>query len=275
MENAQNALFKAVYRLLKPLVRLLLRNGVPYGALADLVKKAYVDVAFEDFGVPGRKASDSRVATITGLTRKDVSRVKEITDVYEEVDIQKYHRAGRVVYGWVHDARYHTAGGDCAALPLDGADVSFAQLVKTYSGDVPTRAILDELLQAGVVERTGDEKILLLKRAYIPATSETEKLRILGTDVSGLIETIDRNIYQKGKAPFFQRKVFYDNLPAEYIPELQAMINEKAQELLEKVDKDMASHDRDVNPIAGGSGRKAVGIGIYYFEDKDFEEKSS
>lgn len=272
--SAQNALFKAVYRLLKPLVRLLLRNGVPYGALADLVKKAYVDVAFEEFGVPGRKASDSRVATITGLTRKDVSRVKDITDVYEEVDIQKYHRAGRVVYGWVHDQTYHAASGDCAELVLDGADVSFAGLVKAYSGDVPTRAILDELLQAGVVDRTDDGKIRLLKRAYIPATSEVEKLRILGTDVSGLIETIDRNIYQKDQNPFFQRKVFYDNLPVEYMPQLQAMIATQAQELLEKIDQDMAAHDRDVNSKAEGTGRKAAGIGIYYFEDKDFEEQS-
>jgi len=49
------ALSAAVLTLLQPLVRILLRNGIAYGAFAELAKKVYVDVAFRDHGLPGKK----------------------------------------------------------------------------------------------------------------------------------------------------------------------------------------------------------------------------
>ncbi|WP_455367096.1 DUF6502 family protein, partial [Kaarinaea lacus] len=42
--KSQEALCTAVFKLLRPLCRLLLRNGVPYGAFTDIAKRAYVDV---------------------------------------------------------------------------------------------------------------------------------------------------------------------------------------------------------------------------------------
>jgi len=269
----QQALFKAILRLFKPLVRLLLRNGIPFGVFAEIARQAYVEVAFKEFGVPGRKASDSRVATITGLTRKEVSRLKNLEEQSEKVSVAKYHRAARVVYGWVHDSKYAAGPEESAPLPFEGGPISFSSLVKEYSGDVPPRAVLDELLQVGVVAKQADDTLKLLVRAYIPHASEGEKLKILGTDVAGLVATIDHNIYDSKKAPFFQRKVFYDNLPEEYIPELRELVRKHGQSLLEKMDERMAPNDRDVNPARGGTGRKAAGIGIYYFEDDDAVEK--
>ena len=49
--SQQQALFAAILKLLRPLVRILLRNGVPYGAFADIAKRVYVDVAAQEFGV--------------------------------------------------------------------------------------------------------------------------------------------------------------------------------------------------------------------------------
>jgi len=39
----------AVLRLLRPLVRILLRNGVSYSTFADFVKWVYVDVAGKEY----------------------------------------------------------------------------------------------------------------------------------------------------------------------------------------------------------------------------------
>ena len=89
-----------------------------------------------------------------------------------------------------------------------------------------------------------------------------------------MINTMDRNIYQTELTPFFQRKVYYDNLPDECILELQEMIAENSQILLEQVDQSMAVHDRDVNPLVKGTGKRAIGISIYYFEDKPLQENS-
>jgi hypothetical protein len=76
------------------------------------------------------------------------------------------------------------------------------------------------------------------------------------------------NTLQLKQVPrFFQRKVYYDNLPTEALPELQILLNERGQALLEFIDQWMAAHDRDINPKVTGTGRRAAGIGLYYFED--------
>jgi hypothetical protein len=272
-DQPQQALYQAVFKLIRPLVRILLRNGIPYAAFADLAKRAYVDVADKDFGVAGRKQTNSRIATITGLSRKEVQRLKIIEDSENSTLTERYNRAARVVFGWVHDKKYSDSNGGTASLAFDGVGITFSSLVKDYSGDVPPRAILDELLQVGVVQRQEDGQIRLLSRAYIPTKSETAKLRILGTDVYGLISTIDNNIHSLRDKPFFQRKVFYDNLPVEAAEELQELIADRGQKFLEFLDEWISAHDRDVNPSMQGTGRKAAGIGVYYFEDEEFEEK--
>ena len=270
--NPHQALLKAVVKLLRPLVRILLRHGVPYGAFTDLAKRAYVDVAYKEFGVSGKKQTNSRVATITGLSRKEIQRLLAMSEVDDSDMVVRYNRAARVVYGWVHDEAYTDSRGDVAVLPLEGQAPSFASLVKAHSGDVPPRAILDELLRVGVAAMEGDERVRLLSRAYIPRTGEAEKLVLLGRDVAGLISTMDRNIHGVDAKPLFQRKVFYDNLPEEALVELQSSIGNKCQPLLEEFDQWMAARDRDVNPAVTGTGKRAAGIGIYYFEE-GFEEE--
>jgi len=270
-KTQQEALYLALYQLLTPLIRILLRHGMPYGALAELIRKVYVQVADQDFGVPGKKQTNSRISTITGLSRKEVQRLKGLPEDNAE-NLQRYNRAARVITGWVRDPAFHDSNGQPAPLPVEGNSTSFANLVKSFSGDVPTRAILDELLQVGVVE-LNDGMVHLLARAYIPKTGETEKLTILGNDVAGLITTIDHNIQSNGKDPYFQRKVYYDNLPEEAIADLRALIADQAQVFLENMDKWMAAHDRDANPAVEGHGRKAAGIGVYFFQNEVDEDK--
>ncbi len=268
----QQVLYKAVHKLLRPLVRILLRNGIAFNAFADIAKQVYVEVADKDFAVQGKKQTNSRISTITGLTRKEVQRLKDLTPDQSEADIDYHNRAARVVYGWVHDNRFSDTTGSPANLPFDGDGPSFSQLVRAHSGDMPPRAVLDELIRVGVVAKLDDNHYSLLARAYIPSAGTLEKLHILGTDVYGLLETLDRNIHFTDKEPYFQRKVFYDNLPVEAIAGIRALISEDGQALLEKANQHMAQLDRDMNPESQGSGRRAAGIGIYYFEDEDFKE---
>ena len=269
-----NILNTAILKVLKPLVRIMLRNNIPFGAFSDLARRAYVEVATDDFKVEGRKQSNSRISTITGLSRKEVKRLQDLEEENDDELIQKYNRAARVVYGWVHDSQYQLESEASKPLCFDGEDLSFSGLVKTYSGDVPPRAVLDELCRVGVVEVGDDAMIYLLSRAYIPKDGVNEKIHYLGTDVSGLINTMDRNIYQTDVSPFFQRKVYYDNLPDDVVEEIKQMVSKNGQKLLEQMDKKMALHDRDSNPVVKGEGRNAIGVGVYYFENEEIKEKS-
>jgi Family of unknown function (DUF6502) len=260
------ALSGAVTTLLRPLVRLLLRNGIPYRTFADLAKRVYVDVATEEFCIPGRMQSKSRVSVITGLSRKEVLRVKRLPASTDLGAMERYNRAARVISGWVRDLDFHDKPGRPMDLAFDGESVSFRRLVDIYSGDATARAVLDELLRVGIVERTENGKIRLLARSYIPKTGDVDKIAILGVDTSDLVGTIDHNLCQP-EAPFFQRKVCYDNLPEDVIPELKALAADQAQALLENLDRWMSGRDRDVNPQLHGKGRVRAGVGIYYFQE--------
>jgi hypothetical protein len=240
---------------------------VSYSTFADYAKWVYVDVASQEFGIEGRKQTTSRVSVITGLSRKEVMRVRKLPKPDDSASTERYNRAARVIAAWRRDRNFLDAKGRPAPLPMTGPRVSFSELVKRFSGDVPVRATLDELIRVGAVERLEDGRINLLTRSYIPASSDADKLHILGTDVTHLISTIDHNLKSDPTGPFFQRKVAYDNLPDEVLPVFRKLSAKRAQALLESLDRWLAQHDRDITPTVKGTGRNRAGIGIYYFEE--------
>lgn len=270
----QKPLFAAILRLLRPLVRILLSRGVSYGTFADLTKWIYVDVARKEFGIKGRKQSTSRVSVVTGLSRKEVMRVRQLPRPDDRESIEKYNRAARVIAAWLRESDFQDAEGEPASLPIAGPGATFSELVKRFSGDVPVRAILDELIRVGAVERLEDGRICLLTRAYIPESSDADKLHILGTDAGHLISTIGHNLKPDSIGPLFQRKVAYDNLPDEVLPAFRKLSAKRAQNLLEKLDQWLAQRDRDVNPTVEGTGRNRAGVGVYYFEEPYSDEEN-
>lgn len=266
-QGINTAIQAAVARLLKPLVRLMLRNGVSYGVFADIAKRVYVDVAMQEFTIPGRKPTISRASVITGLTRKEVQRVANLPAAGDAQVQERYNRAVRVITGWTRDAAYLDAQGRPADLPMEGTG-SFTELVRAYSGDMPVRAVLDELERVGAVQREASGAVRLVEPAYIPGGDPEDKLGILGTDVHDLIATIDHNLTQPADRSRFQLKVAYDNLPREALARFQVSSSEQAFALLKALDRELAQLDRDTNPASAGTGRMRAGLSIYYFEDE-------
>jgi len=265
------ALAAAIERALRPLFRILLRNHMSFKAFLDIAKHTYVEVAADEFGIPGKKQSVSRVALLSGLTRKEVQRLLDAPLANDVEAGERYNRAARVVAGWVRDKDYSDAHGNPKVLSLQDGDTqesgSFAELVRRFSGDIPFRAVLDELLRVGVVEMLDDKHIRLKTRAYVPESGDADKLNILGTDVADLVSTIDHNLQHGAADPFFQRKVMYDNVPVEALQEFRLLSGSQAQALLEQLDKWLSQHDRDTHPGTQGTGQVRTGIGIYYFEE--------
>ena len=144
-------------------------------------------------------------------------------------------------------------GKATSPLRMEAKAASFAKLVKRYSGDMPARAMLDELLRAGAVKQLKDGRICLLSRGYVPQKGSAEKLTILGSDTADLITTIDHNLYEKPAKPRIQRKVMDDNVPVEPAREFQILSAAQSQELLE-------APDRRLPPRASQSCLKGVSV---------------
>lgn len=258
-------LLKATARLLRPLIKLLLRHGVSYIAFSELSKQLFFEVAKTEFAIPGKKQTSSRISTMTGLSRKECARLDALPPPDESLDTSGINRAARVISGWTRDKEFQTPQGDPGDLPFDGEARSFSALVKRYSGDITARTIADELTRVGAINVTTEGLIHLNTRAYVANASDVQKLTILGTDVSDLITTIDHNLTTP-ESPHLQRKVAYNYIPLDALPDLNRELTDIAQASLEKMDNVLACKAVNKKNVKKGAKYARAGIGIYYFE---------
>lgn len=262
--DTQQLIAESLRKILQPLIRILLRNGVTYRAFTEAAKAVYIEVASEEFGIPGRKQTDSRISVITGLSRKEVKRVKSLPVSDEVANLARYNRASRVISGWTQDKDFMDAQGNPLDLPLDDSATSFGELVRRYSGDAPPRAVLDELEQVGAVQRMENGTLCLLTRGYIPQTDSPERLGIFGMMVSDLLHSSNHNLLDPIGQPYFQRVVANERIPVRMTGDFQQVTRRYCQQFLEKLDHWLAENEAPESDHSDEMRR--VGVGIYYFE---------
>jgi uncharacterized protein DUF6502 len=265
MKQINEILHGAITRILQPLARILLRHNISFLTFSDLAKQVFIEVAEKEFPPPGRKQSVSRIAMLTGLSRKEVLRVKRVPHTTDGEAVAQLERSTRVINGWTRDRRFLGESGTPLALDFDGQDPSFSSLVRLHSGDIPPRAVLDELLRVGLVELTLDGRIRLISTVYVPRTGIREKLIIMGVETFDLLNTLDHNIHLEDGDSYFQRKVCYYRFPARHLPELKKLTSQKSQALLEEINAWMAEHD-DADQTEPNEAVRRAGMSIYYFE---------
>jgi hypothetical protein len=275
--KTQDEIFKALQtalrQIFKALARIVLRFGLSYEQFDELAKQAFVEVAEQDFTLPGRKQTDSRIAVVTGLSRKEVKRLRSLeADSDPLTTPAQYNRAARVLNGWLQNKSYLDEGGAPLVLPVEGKSISFTGLVREYGGDIPVRAVLDELVRIGAVAHQKDEHVRVLQQAYVSTNNMADKLTILGTDVTLLIETINHNLNIPEKNTL-QLKVSYNNLPSEALPMLHKIAAEDGQAFLQQLNRWFMLKDRDANPESTGTGRHYAGVGVYFFS-QDISDKT-
>ncbi len=266
--DLKRTLHAAVLRLLRPLVRLLLHHSVPYETFADLARWVYVDVAEKDFALPNKKQTASRISVITGLNRKEVARLQAMTVEDNAGAIESFNRAEKVVTAWRHEYPKADSPSHAASLPLEGKR-SFATLVKRYSGDMPVRAVLDELLRVGVVRKLADDKIELVSGGTIVPDAENRQtlLANFGQDASDFVASFSHNVLASSGQKFFQRKAWFDNIPIEALAVSRELAKQHGQAALENFADQLSRFDRDVTPNSEGTGRARAVLGVYYFEE--------
>ncbi len=261
-----NILLTSASLILRPLIRILLRYGISYTAFSELAMRIYFDVAKSDFVIPGKKQTTSRISTMTGLSRRVVARMEARPEQKDTLDTTTINRAARVISGWVRDTDFHNLEGGPTDLPLEGDICSFSELVKRYSGDITVRTISDELTRIGAISVTPSGLLHLNTHAYVVSDSDRDKLTLLGMDVSSLISTIEHNIIHP-EQPYFQRKVAYNYIPGEILPEIKDRLASIAQESLESMDDVLASKAINKDDKQDDHSYIRTGFGIYFFKE--------
>lgn len=264
--ETSSILYAVIFQILRPLVRILHRKGIAYREFSQIARQVYVETAESSLIEAGEKATTSRIAITTGLTRKDVAQLRQSEADNDMLGVQ-YNRGIRVISGWMGDSDFQDCKKEPAELVLNGDKNSFENLVRRYSGDIPYRAMLKELQQNNLVDITDDGKVVLVTNAYIPKGDESEKLSILGQDVGLLISTIDHNLQPpRDQQPYFQRKVSYDDIPRESVEQFRKMVNTDGMDMLIKFNDWLAGQGQPVETDANDVETVTIGVGVYYFE---------
>lgn len=207
--------------LLEPLALLALERGVRLTALIDSLKLALVRAASTlpaegGEGGPRREGanrSDSRLAVMTGVHRKDLRRIRMTGSTARSKSLSV---VGEVFARWRSSPRFVTRRGEPRVLlrQADGGDrPSFEELVQTVTRDVHPRPVLDEMLRLGMVESDGRaaDRLRLLQGAYVPVADQAEQMRLARDNLADHVASIVANLQGAG-GRFLEQSVYSDEL---------------------------------------------------------------
>lgn len=188
VETLRQTVVSACYRLMLSIVRLLVALGVSHREFSEISKRAYVQVvAFEGQARgrrKGRPLNTSRVAVVTGLTRKDVRRIKDILGSGDPLGNLRLGAADTILHGWSQDAEFRDSDGLPRVLSIDNGEISFHGLVRRFGGDLPPGAILKEMLRVGAVERVDDNRLRLVRDSFSPLRPPGERVEQMAAALS-------------------------------------------------------------------------------------------
>ena len=103
--EVQQNLKRALRLLMKPLVKLLMDQGISFNEFAESAKQTYVEMAIRKQRNEESTLNRSRVAIMTGLTRKEVAAVFRRA-MNEQAHPKAISRPARVLHGWFNDPKY-------------------------------------------------------------------------------------------------------------------------------------------------------------------------
>ena len=268
MDNElKQAAFASVRLCMRPIARLLLRCGVTWKELAELCKLVYVDVASADYGKRGRPANSSRVAIMTGLSRREVKRIKDLLRETAEqgfASIERINHATRVLSGWYQDPDFVDAQGKPRLLALDG-DAGFDGLLKRYAPDIPQTAMIKELKAVGAVRAMPSGKLRALTRYFMPGTLAIDGVVRSGSVLHDIAATVAYNQLRAADEPSrFERRATNVHVRRGLRRAFQGYLEQRAMAFLEDVDRWLSDHE-----VKKKTKDKTdrLGVGVYLITD--------
>lgn len=266
---SQERIRRVLVGVMEPLARTLLRCGVGYTEFAELSKQAFVNAASEEHGVRDRPINTARISVMTGLSRKEVGRIrKEIRGNAGRRHVNVTLPAA-ILEAWHINKKFRDKAGTPKILPFGGSGVSFTSLVRSVSSDTPPGALRQELLRAGAVRSVSRGHLVPVRRHFIPDSAGERLLVGLELGLRRLTETIAFNSDQEKAGPMrFQR--FIEG-PAIDQAELET-VRDGLLPLLHRFSLSIDDFLAATAPLRSRRRSRrqrpvTVGVGIYYFDD--------
>jgi hypothetical protein len=268
--DIQQQILGAFLVTLRPIAKLLLRFGIGYREFSEVLKTAFVDVASNEYGLRGRPTNISRVAVMTGLTRKEVRRIRARIDLGQPSVSVKTTPLSEILHRWHAEADFLDSSGRPAILPFAGDGNSFSDLVKRFGGDIPAGAMRTELKRVGAVKELPNGRLEAINRTIHPKGSHEKLITALIHAVYPLVSTVAHNVdpAREGE-PWAQLSTYSQSIRQSDVPRLRRISFDRLTEVAEAIDDLFMAyetlHEQDELPNA----KSAVAVGVFYFEERD------
>lgn len=249
-------------RVVLPLARLAVASGMPFSEVEAQMKQAFVKAALEAHPHLPHHRAVSRIATTTGLNRREVTRLTQ-----EMPSVPKRRTVAAEVFAhWANDASYRDQEGRPRVLPRQGAALSFDTLAHAVTRDVHPRSLLDELLRLGLAaHHTESDTVTLLQNAFVPRGDAERMLNFLGDNVGDHLSAAVANVLGDGRE-HFEQAIFADELSTESIARIRSLAAAQwrdATAALVPAIESLIEQDR----AAGRLQDRRLRIGLYNFID--------
>lgn len=245
--------------VLGPISGLLLECGLGVPELYQVIKWCFVHEAADRLRRQKRRANVSRIAAQTGLTRQEVARLLRADS--KPATQYEWHkqRSNRVLLGWFSDAEFLKPDGTPRALTYEGPD-SFATLAKKYSGDIPPRAMLDELVSKKAVAAQKDGTYVPKSRSVSDARLGAKRVAEIGKKLSLVASALTDNISDSSTFAVYEELALTTDISSSSARSAGAALNRRSQNFIEVAQRLLS----DVESTGRSQpGEESVTLGVY------------
>jgi len=258
-----------VLSVARPLVRLLIRNGVPYQAFASALKRVFVEAARDELAGRNMAQTDSAVTLLSGVHRRDVRNFGRLAGAKAAEAEAPRSLAGEIVARWMSDPAFVDATGSPLVLARsnDEAAGSFDALVAGVSRDVRPRAVLDELSRLGVA-REDDDGIRLLGSGFAPRQDQQEMFRLFADNLGDHAAAAVANLHGEGN--FLEQSVFVDEITENSAARLHKVSVQAWKQAFKIVMKEAQQRfDDDAATVEPEQRRHRARFGVYFYSEPE------
>lgn len=272
MQDAiQRQILDAVLLVLRPIARALLRAGIGFREFDEIAKTAFVDIATKDYGLRGRPTNISRVAVMTGLTRKEVRRLRDKSAAGQGTVVLRATPMATILHRWFTEREFLDESGKPAELKFDGPGVTFSTLVRKYGGDIPPGAMRTELKRINAVVETEKGTLKAIKRNVTSPDVHERLVTGLARILYPAALTVAHNTSAANET-WLQRVVTTDSVRDEDLPRLRRVSYDRLAEFTESLDDLFAAYEALYESTASNDSGRTIGVGVFYFEEADKEK---
>lgn len=267
-DESQKRILNAFLVVMKPVARILLRFGIGFREFAELAKVAFVDVASSEYGLRGRPTNISRVAVMTGLTRKEVRRLRDKLEAGEQTVSLKSTPLSEILHRWHSEEDFLDSQGSPAVLPFSDGHGSFTELIKKFGGDIPAGAMRTELKRISAIEELEDGSLRLVRRSVAPEGIDDKAMVGLIHGAYPMLSTLAHNLDpNRTEATWPQITAFTRHVRKSDLSRLRRISEDRLGDIAETFDDLFMAYETLHESAGPDDDQNLVAVGTFYFEE--------